>query len=88
MLSMFPQAKPSCIVDLIRTRLRGHRVHASFLQKFLEVQACGTPVFAYCNETVVDGVTGNHFCEQTSEAICAAIGAFRKRSRRFLTKVN
>ena len=43
----------------------------------IEAQACGTPVLAYrkggASETVVDGITGYHFAEQTSDAICAAV---------------
>lgn len=46
----------------------------------IEAQACGTPVLAYgrggASETVVDGVTGYHFGEQTSDAICAAVERF------------
>lgn len=43
----------------------------------VEAQACGTPVLAFGRggacETVIDGVTGLHFHEQTPEAICAAV---------------
>ena len=43
----------------------------------VEAQACGTPVLAFGKggacETVIDGVTGLHFHEQTPEAICAAV---------------
>lgn len=46
----------------------------------LEAQACGTPVIAFgkggASETVIDGVTGLHFKEQTAEAICDAIMRF------------
>jgi glycosyltransferase involved in cell wall biosynthesis len=46
----------------------------------IEAQACGTPVLAYCkgaaSETVIDGVTGYHFAEQTPEAICGAVERF------------
>jgi glycosyltransferase involved in cell wall biosynthesis len=39
----------------------------------LEAQACGTPVLAFgrggAKETVIDGVTGLHFHEQTPESI-------------------
>lgn len=43
----------------------------------VEAQACGTPVVAYsvggAAETVVDGITGVHFHEQTVPAICSAV---------------
>ena len=46
----------------------------------VEAQACGTPVVAYAvggsAETVVDGVTGVHFHQQTSSAICEAVRRF------------
>lgn len=46
----------------------------------LEAQACGTPVLAFskggARETVVDGVTGLHFHEQTREAICDVVERF------------
>lgn len=53
----------------------------------LEAQACGTPVLAYgrggASETVVDGVTGLHFFEQTPEAICDAVERFEARTDSF-----
>lgn len=46
----------------------------------VEAQACGTPVIAYgkggCLETVVNGETGIHFFEQTTDSIKAAIASF------------
>lgn len=46
----------------------------------LEAQACGTPVLAFerggASETVIDGVTGLHFAEQTTAAICDAVDRF------------
>lgn len=46
----------------------------------LEAQACGTPVIALgkggTKETVIDGVTGIHFPEQTVEALTTAIEKF------------
>src|SRR5690606_4069259 len=46
----------------------------------LEAQACGTPVIAFAKggavETVIDGVTGIHFHEQSAEAIRAAVERF------------
>ncbi len=46
----------------------------------LEVQACGTPVLAYgrggASETVIDGVTGMHFWEQTAEAVRDVVKRF------------
>ncbi len=46
----------------------------------LEAQACGTPVLAFgkggASETVIDGVTGLHFYEQTPEAVCDAVDRF------------
>ena len=48
----------------------------------LEAQACGTPVLAYgrggASETVVDGITGIHFWNQSIEAICHAVNRFEK----------
>ena len=48
----------------------------------LEAQACGTPVLAFvrggASETVVDGVTGLHFAEQTTDAICDAVERFER----------
>lgn len=53
----------------------------------LEAQACGTPVIAYgrggARETVVDGVTGMFFDEQSVPAICAAIERFERDGRTF-----
>ncbi len=46
----------------------------------LEVQACGTPVLAYgrggASETVIDGLTGMHFWEQSPQAICDVVERF------------
>jgi glycosyltransferase involved in cell wall biosynthesis len=46
----------------------------------LEAQACGTPVLAFGKggafETVVDGVTGLHFHQQTADAIVDAVERF------------
>jgi glycosyltransferase involved in cell wall biosynthesis len=46
----------------------------------LEAQACGTPVLAFerggASETVVHGVTGLHFGEQTADAICKVVEDF------------
>lgn len=46
----------------------------------VEAQACGTPVISFgkggCLETVVDGVTGVHFSEQTVEDLVAAVRKF------------
>lgn len=46
----------------------------------LEAQACGTPVIAFARggarETVVDGVTGLHFHEQTTDSIIDAVSRF------------
>lgn len=43
----------------------------------VEAQACGTPVIAYgkggCLETVVNGITGIHFSEQTTDSIINAV---------------
>jgi glycosyltransferase involved in cell wall biosynthesis len=48
----------------------------------LEAQACGTPVLAFAkggaSETVVDGVTGLHFHEQSAEAIRDAVERLEK----------
>jgi glycosyltransferase involved in cell wall biosynthesis len=53
----------------------------------IEAQACGTPVLAYGKggacETVVDGVTGYHFDEQTAGSICAAVERFESTPDRF-----
>ncbi|MCB4769066.1 glycosyltransferase [Ancylobacter sp. Lp-2] len=46
----------------------------------LEAQACGTPVIAFgkggASETVIDGVTGLHFKQQTADAIRDAVKRF------------
>jgi glycosyltransferase involved in cell wall biosynthesis len=53
----------------------------------IEAQACGTPVLAYgrggATETVVHGVTGYHFDEQTPESICRIVERFEKNSGNF-----
>ncbi|MEW5952058.1 MAG: glycosyltransferase family 4 protein [Elusimicrobiota bacterium] len=50
----------------------------------VEAQACGTPVIAYGKggalETVVDGVSGTFFKEQTVESIISAVNSFEKMS--------
>jgi glycosyltransferase involved in cell wall biosynthesis len=53
----------------------------------LEAQACGTPVLAFGKggavETVVDGVTGLHFHQQTPEAIRGVVEKFESRPWHF-----
>ena len=53
----------------------------------LEAQACGTPVLAFgkggARETVVDGVTGLFFYEQSAPAICDAVERFERQEDRF-----
>ena len=53
----------------------------------LEAQACGTPVLAFdrggTSETVIAGVTGLHFHEQTAEAIMDVIERFEVLERKF-----
>jgi glycosyltransferase involved in cell wall biosynthesis len=53
----------------------------------VEAQACGTPVIAFGGggsaETVIDGVTGVLFDEQTPEALQAAIESFETQAGRF-----
>jgi glycosyltransferase involved in cell wall biosynthesis len=53
----------------------------------IEAQACGTPVLAFgkggATETVIDGVTGYHFYEQTPESICAVVQRFERNSEIF-----
>jgi glycosyltransferase involved in cell wall biosynthesis len=53
----------------------------------VEAMACGTPVIAFnkggAKETVVDGVTGLFFEEQTAPAIQAAVRAFQKNQALF-----
>jgi len=48
----------------------------------VEAQACGTPVIAYGKggalETVIDGVSGTFFKEQTAESIISAVNSFEK----------
>lgn len=48
----------------------------------VEAQACGTPVLAFGKggacETVIDGVTGLHFHEQSAEAICTVVDRFER----------
>jgi glycosyltransferase involved in cell wall biosynthesis len=54
----------------------------------LEAMASGRPVIAYARggalETVVDGVTGILFPEQTANSLNAAIGRFREQPSRFV----
>ncbi len=53
----------------------------------IEAQACGTPVIAFgkggAKETIIDGVTGLFFHQQTPEAIIAAVREFEKTPHRF-----
>jgi len=53
----------------------------------LEAQACGTPVLAFgkggAMETVVDGVTGLHFWDQTTASICDAVQRFESSPIKF-----
>jgi glycosyltransferase involved in cell wall biosynthesis len=48
----------------------------------VEANACGTPVIAYgrggATETVIDGVTGRFFEEQSPEALASAIESFER----------
>ena len=54
----------------------------------VEAQACGTPVIAYGKggalESVLPGMTGLFFQEQTAAAICASVNAFATSSQDFL----
>ena len=53
----------------------------------LEAQACGTPVIAYGKggalETVLEGITGMFFREQSRESLVAALNAFEQRATNF-----
>jgi glycosyltransferase involved in cell wall biosynthesis len=53
----------------------------------VEAQACGTPVLAFGRggacETVIDGITGLHFHEQSPEAICDAVERFERLTQGF-----
>jgi glycosyltransferase involved in cell wall biosynthesis len=53
----------------------------------IEAQACGTPVLAYgkggATETVIDGVTGYLFDEQTPESISKVVDRFERSADRF-----
>lgn len=53
----------------------------------LEAQACGTPVLAFGRggavETVLDGITGLHFHEQSPEAVCEVVRRFESMSGQF-----
>ena len=53
----------------------------------VEAQACGTPVIAYGRggalETVVEGVTGLFFDEQTADSIVGAVGRFEQMAGNF-----
>lgn len=57
----------------------------------LEAMACGTPVIAFgrggATETVVDGVTGIFFGEQTVESITGAVDRFAEVENRFQPQV-
>ncbi|MGC9261044.1 MAG: glycosyltransferase [Phycisphaerae bacterium] len=48
----------------------------------VEAQACGTPVIAYgqggVTESVIDGITGVFFMEQTAESLMAAVEQFER----------
>ncbi|MGC8540270.1 MAG: glycosyltransferase, partial [Phycisphaerae bacterium] len=48
----------------------------------VEAQACGTPVIAYghggVTESVIDGITGVFFMEQTPESLMAAVEHFER----------
>jgi glycosyltransferase involved in cell wall biosynthesis len=48
----------------------------------LEAQACGTPVIAFekggALETVIDGLTGIHFTDQTEQSIVDAVNRFER----------
>ena len=53
----------------------------------LEAQACGTPVIAYGRggalETVIDGVSGLFFEEQSVDSICNAVNRFERNQHRY-----
>ncbi len=53
----------------------------------LEAQACGTPVIAFGKggalETVIDGITGLHFAEQTEESIMETVNYFEDHKQDF-----
>ncbi|MFG0288419.1 MAG: glycosyltransferase family 4 protein [Rhodopirellula sp. JB044] len=58
----------------------------------VEAQACATPVIAYGRggslETVIDGVTGCFFAEQTPQSIAAAVDSFESQAGQFdLTQI-
>jgi glycosyltransferase involved in cell wall biosynthesis len=50
----------------------------------LEAQACGRPVIAFGKggvlDSVIDGVTGIYFKEQTKESLCEAVIKFNNKS--------
>ncbi|MFQ6008421.1 MAG: glycosyltransferase family 4 protein [Candidatus Zixiibacteriota bacterium] len=54
----------------------------------VEAQACGTPVIAYGKggslETIVDGVTGVLFYEQTPQALTAAVREFERQRLQYV----
>jgi glycosyltransferase involved in cell wall biosynthesis len=71
--------------DVLRTHLMSARAFIFAAEEDfgiapVEAQACGTPVIAFgkggATETVLDGVTGLFFHEQTTEAIVKAIDEF------------
>ena len=53
----------------------------------VEAMACGTPVIAFgrggATETVVDGVTGAFFAEQTPDCLASAIETFERNADRY-----
>lgn len=53
----------------------------------VEAQACGTPVIAYGRggvlETVINGITGVFFAEQTVNSMIEAVNSFEKNSDKF-----
>ncbi|MDF1544064.1 MAG: glycosyltransferase family 4 protein [bacterium] len=57
----------------------------------LEAQACGTPVIAYGRggalETVIDGVSGLFFGEQTIDSLIEAVSKFEQNEKQFLPEL-
>jgi len=54
----------------------------------VEAQSCGTPIIAYQKggylETVVDGVTGEFFSNQSAGSIAQAVKSFETKEEQFL----